>query len=211
MGQINWTIPPIWTDETVFIIGGGPSVNEAPLHLIYERRVIGVNSAFELGSWIDVCWFGDMRWFEWNAKKLRYFGGLKLTCANSAFPKGECWPGVHHVKRENKRGIWSRTPNKVYWNNNSGASAINLAYHLGAKKIVLIGFDMKMVNGEHNYHNSHKPHHTPKSNIYQERFIPRFNVIKQDATRLGLQIINTSMNSALEVFDKVRLENALDT
>ena len=54
-----WIPPQIWKGQTVFILGGGPSLNEANLDLIHDRRVIGVNNAYQLGSWVDVCWFGD--------------------------------------------------------------------------------------------------------------------------------------------------------
>lgn len=54
-----FTPPKIWRGQTVFIIGGGPSINDTPLHLLHGRRVIGVNNAYLLGPWVDVCWFGD--------------------------------------------------------------------------------------------------------------------------------------------------------
>jgi hypothetical protein len=57
--QEAWRIPKMWKGQTVFIIGGGPSLNGTPLHLIHEHRVIGVNCAYMLGDWVDVCWFGD--------------------------------------------------------------------------------------------------------------------------------------------------------
>ena len=54
-----WKPPKIWKGGTAYIIGGGPSVNDADLSLIHDRRVIGVNNAYSLGGWVDVCWFGD--------------------------------------------------------------------------------------------------------------------------------------------------------
>ena len=55
----TWNPPQIWKDQTAFILGGGPSLKDADLDLIHDRRVIGVNNAYQLGSWVDVCWFGD--------------------------------------------------------------------------------------------------------------------------------------------------------
>ena len=44
----------------------------------------------------------------------------------------------------------------VSWNSNTGVSAISLAYHLGVRTIVLLGFDMKNdADGNSNYHDDH--------------------------------------------------------
>ena len=54
-----WHPPKMWNDKTVFVLGGGPSLNGTNLDLIRDERVIGANNAYQLGSWVDVCWFGD--------------------------------------------------------------------------------------------------------------------------------------------------------
>jgi len=51
--------PQIWKDGIAFILGGGPSLNDVDFDLIKNRRIIGVNNAYQLGDWVDVCWFGD--------------------------------------------------------------------------------------------------------------------------------------------------------
>lgn len=96
--------------------------------------------------------------------------------------------------------------NKVCWNGNSGGSAINIAYHLGAKKIVLVGFDMRRVNGEKNFHNDHKEQqHNPF-----RRHLKGFPIIAKDAKRLGLEIINATPGSAIDSFPITTLENVLN-
>ena len=54
-----WTPPKIWEGQTAFIIGGGPSINDLDMDLIKDRRVIGTNNAYQMGGWVDICWFGD--------------------------------------------------------------------------------------------------------------------------------------------------------
>jgi hypothetical protein len=49
----------IWKNDTAFILGGGPSLSKVDFSLIEHRRVIGVNNAYQLGDWVDICWFGD--------------------------------------------------------------------------------------------------------------------------------------------------------
>ena len=198
-------IPALWNNTTVFIIGGGPSLNGLDLSPLHSQRCVGVNNSFRLGSWIDVCWSTDSRWLEWNKEDLRKFAGLKL----SGIPKREAGPfgdlGVLRVRRAagQKTGI-STDPGEIVWNLNSGASAINLAVHLGAQRIVLVGFDMKVAeDGNHNWHNDHR--HRPPDNIYEKRFMSAFAPIAADLGKLGIECLNANPESAIEEFPKIHL------
>jgi hypothetical protein len=51
--------PKIWEDGAVFIIGGGTSINDIDFGPIQHYRFIGVNNAYKMGDWVDICWFGD--------------------------------------------------------------------------------------------------------------------------------------------------------
>jgi len=207
MGKADWVIPELWPNSTVYIIGGGPSVLNTNLPLIHSKRVIGVNCAFSLGAWVDLCYFGDGRWYHWNHKELRSFGGLKVTCFAGA--NVEQWPGVMQVRRGKPEGIDTRKRH-LSWNKNSGGSAINLAYHLGAKRIVLIGYDMKVDENEnHNWHTKYVGKHTPPIKIYENRFLACYKTIKRDADKLGIEILNTNPDSALLEFPFVKLEDTL--
>lgn len=197
-----WTISKLWPGQTVFIIGGGPSLIEQDLTPIHNRRVIGVNDAFKLGDWVDVCWWSDCRWGVWNQTKLAQFQGLNVSCTRCNCEH----TNTLQVRRQHAMGI-STNPEEINWNRNSGASAINLAYHLGARRVVLLGFDMKVQNGEHNWHQNHQ--FKPRPGVYEERFLPVFEHIKQDADRLGLDIINSTPDSALTLFPYVELEGVL--
>lgn len=204
-----WTPPSIWEGETVFIIGGGPSVRDAPLELIHHRKVIGCNQAFELGPWVDVCFFADCRWFRWNHEALRDFAGLKLTLCQRL----EDGTGVRRLQRVTGMGI-SQKPGCIAWNGNTGAGAINLAWHLGSRSVVLIGFDMKLTPDApckgHNWHDKHQRFHTPKGDIYRMRFLPRFQRVAQDAKKLGIKVYNANPESALEEFPKMTLCEAIE-
>lgn len=186
----------------MFVIGGGPSLLDMDLSPIFSRRVIGVNDAFKLGNWIDVCWFSDCRWYEWNKEALKGFTGAIASCVNCSCDH----PRVLQVQRLEGSGIIT-TPSRVKWNKSSGASAINLAYHLGAKRVVLLGFDMKTQEGKHNWHENHK--HVPRTTIYQSLFLPPFEKIAQDAERLGLEVVNATPGTELKVFPLVDLRDTL--
>jgi hypothetical protein len=199
-----WPVPRLWPDSTVYIIGGGPSVSETPLHLIHGKNVIGVNNAYKLGDWVNVCWFGDSRWFKWNMQGLKNFKGLLVTCQRK-LKHAEDYD-VKSVQKGKPAGI-ERKPTRVCWNGSSGGSAINLAYHFGAKKIVLIGFDMKPVNGKYNYHSDY-PEKRTAINPYAKFMIP-FPAVKKEADKLGLEILNATPNSAIKSFKIVKLEDVV--
>lgn len=202
--NVEWNVPRMWDGAAVYILGGGYSLLDEKLELIHNKRVIGVNTSFMLGDWVDVCWWSDPCWYEWNVVDLSEFGGLKACCCRALIDK----PGVKVLNRGKSMGIDHRT-NFISWNRSSGGSAINLAVHLGAKRIVLLGFDMKPSDdkGEDNWHNLHKVKKYPP----YHRFLESFPHIKKDAGNLGVEIINSTMCSLIpeDIFPKIPLEEVV--
>lgn len=214
-----WIIPKIWPDSTVFIIGGGPSINSTNLDLIKNERTISVNNAYgdpvindqgeteryEPRDWVDVAWFGDCGWYDMHKEDLFKFPGLKVSCCPRFLKsKGPVWVKV--VKRGKMEGI-EKSRDRVAWNKNSGGSAVNLAIHFGAKKIVLLGFDMQRVNGKKNYHNDHVEVKGKKDPF--SRYIRTFEAIAREADRMNVEILNATPKSALTYFPIKTLEEVV--
>lgn len=197
------SIPKIWPDSTIIIIGGGASIKAVDFDLVWKHRTIGVNHAISLGP-IDMLWFGDYPWYLTNKKEVDHYAGLKCTCVTQ-LPEIE-WPGIKRLRRSSKiLGIESSRADAVCWNNNSGGSAINVAYHLGAKRIALVGFDMQRVDGASHFHN-----HYPKRNKARDPYVRHlacFGPIAADADRLGLEIVNCTPKSKITDFPFVNLED----
>ena len=229
-----WAVPPMWTNGTAFILGGGPSLQlmagidvhelnnkrifrqlrEHFLPLLKGVRVIGVNSAFKLGEEIvDICWFTDNGWYIRNKPELKNFSGLKVHCCNKHILR----IGTKWLKRKRPQwGIHTKFNDTVCWNANSGGSAINLAYHLGVTRVVLIGFDMKKVENRNNFHTEHahggycQKGGYPKDWNPYPRFAIGFDKIKKQADVLdNFTIVNATPGTALEIFKKVKLEDEL--
>lgn len=211
-----WSVPPLWNGSTSFILGGGPSLNNVNLDLIRKRRIIAVNNAFgdpvkdEEGNtiaykprdWIDIVFFGDERWYRWHRKSLKEFYGLIVTSRSNLHKTDK---KVLATCRGKAMGLEKRR-RFIAWNKSSGAAAINLAFHLGSKRIVLLGFDMRRVDDCANWH---KDHPSPDKNPY-ERFLTAFPLIKRDAEKAGLEIINCTPDSALTIFPIMTLEEYLE-
>lgn len=198
--MIPWEVPKIWAGETVFILGGGKSLQGMDLSPLKGRPTIGVNDAFRLGA--DICWFCDCRWYEWewNKRDLQGFTGL-IACATACPCENPlyCERPVYQLLRGQPTGIDPR-PTHVAFNRNSGNSAINLAVHLGAKRIVLLGFDMKPGH----WHDNHA--HTPPDAVYQKLYLPPLYQVNHDLAELGVECLNATPGTALTVFPLVNLK-----
>jgi len=228
-------VPRMWEGEDVWILGGGPSLPVefgVPKHVIqgviegalppssyseylkpiHDKHVIGINAAFLIGNWIDIVFFGDNSFFLRYRELLMKFPGLKVTCASN-IGSDKVWVKCLGRDARKPRGI-SNDPHLVSWNSNSGAAAISLAVHTGAKRIILLGFDMKL-NEDRRQH----WHDLYKKGVYDrpdklrklpfERHLRGFEQIAKDAKDFGVEIINASPDSAITQFPKVSVKELL--
>lgn len=190
-----------WEGKNAFIIGGGPSVNGFPLSPLIDRPVIGVNNAYQFPA-TKILWFGDRPWYLWNEDKLQSFRKPKATC----HPFFNNNPEFLVFKRGKPQGIDTRTGH-ISWNSCSGGSAVNLAWHLKAERVILIGFDMaKDEKGNTHYHKDHKK--SPANPPYKV-YLESFWKIAGDAKHLGFEIFNASPQSSMDCFPKITSEEAL--
>ena len=204
-----------WQDQTTFIIGGGPSAKPTcdkwGEHIkASDSRIIVVNDAFLFFPRADVLYFGDVPWWGWNRNE------VKKTFKGEIFTKtAQGGDLTTHLTPPGK----SKGGAKVEWSDNplevgghdSGHQAINLAHHFGVSAIFLIGFDMKLVNGESNWHRRHKKvgdNEAPEK--YSESFMPGYKEVALECARNGIRVFNMNPDSALEVFPKLRMEDLFD-
>ena len=92
---------------------------------------------------------------------------------------------------------------KIHFGNNSGYQAINLAYLLGAKSIILLGFDMKRQAGKTHFfgdHPYHKNHQGPNDEVMQ-RWCRNFVQLAADLEQEGVKVYNCSRETALKAFE----------
>lgn len=194
-----WTVPELWPGTRhCAILGGGPSLKDIDVNRLSNWRVICVNNAYQLAPWADIAFYGDCRWWGWHSEALKSFGGL-IVSACDGHAKYDRIRVVH--KCNSPRGI-IRDRTKVSWNLSSGACAVNLAVHFGAKRIVLFGFDMRKVDGNCNWHVAHPPSTNPKHDPYT-RFLTPWVKIREDLDHLGIEVINATPGSALQLFPMI--------
>jgi hypothetical protein len=92
---------------------------------------------------------------------------------------------------------------------NSGFQAVNLAVQFGARQIILVGFDMQgdatHWYGRNQWHGANNP---TRHNF--EKWVNAFRRAAPQFRKLGVDIVNTSMASAIDVFPKMPLPDAID-
>lgn len=229
-----WHIPKIWQDGTAWIIGGGTSILDEfgiPLDLarkvirgelplseyskylepIHNKHTIGVNHAFLIGNWIDVFYFSDTAMWdnEQLTEQMMEFRGLRIT--NNAVYTDEMYDqtGIKYVKRsEKKRYGLTDEKDAVCLNNNTGLSAIDLAYHFGAKRIILLGFDMTVGPLDSHIHgiNTRFSRGEDPTRSFKRHMLSVGNIWK-DARDKGIEILNASQISKIPLFPKVRAKD----
>lgn len=84
---------------------------------------------------------------------------------------------------------------------------MNLAYVLGAKKMILLGFDMQETGGKSHWHGNH-PGALNRHSPYKS-WIPNFERLARDLRDAGVDVVNATRETALNCFKKVNLEDAL--
>lgn len=91
---------------------------------------------------------------------------------------------------------------------NSGFQAVNLAVQLGARRLLLIGFDMRLDLGIH-WHGKHGRglNNPTEANVAKWRRI--LDAAAPRLAALGVSVVNCSAVSALEAYPKMTLTEAL--
>lgn len=197
---------PDWAGETALIIGTGPSAAESPLDVAQGRaRAIAIKSAWKLAPWADALYGLDVGWWVANQGGVK-FKGLKFSPS----------PTVCNVYRDVRR-VRLRPFNKILTKEtgvvgcglrsgggHSGFQAINLAIQFGARRILLVGFDMTLDRGAHwsrDYRGVGRPDASRVGSWRKE----------MDEVDFGnVEVINCTMKSALTAFRKMSLAEALE-
>lgn len=132
----HWIAPPIWKNQTVFVIGGGPSIINFDIIRLQPHNCIAINNAFIIAPWSRFLVFHDSRWLKWHLDGVQKFTGTRVT-TNSKAP-----PIAAKRMQKDRRVAINCTDPTVLAGIDSGTMGLNLAFHFGASTIALVGFDM---------------------------------------------------------------------
>lgn len=185
------------------IIASGPSMARIDMDLVRNSgwRVMVINNSWELAPWADVLYAGDRQWWDRYGESVS-FVGEKWTRDEHAAIRYR----LHYVCRREGKGL-CRESRCVHSGGNSGYQGVNLAWHFGMRKGILLGFDMHRKQGGH-WHGEHKDMlSAPQSHIAVWR--REFSALAQDLAQDGCNVVNATPGSALQCFPRVGLLEAL--
>ncbi|HEX8030285.1 MAG TPA: hypothetical protein VF491_17545 [Vicinamibacterales bacterium] len=203
MTQTYATVPRVWPGETVVCLGTGPSLTHEDVEYCRGRaRVIAVKHAIEWAPWADAiysCGMDAGKWWQRHGDALAWFDGLRYTLDPSAAK----WAQV--LRNTGFTGL-ETSPDGLRTGKNSGYQCIGLAKHLGAAKIVLLGYDMQpSSDGRDHFFGTHWHGARPPF----AAFIDLFETLVAPLRELGIQIINASRETALTAFARMSIQEAL--
>lgn len=180
----------IW--PTAVCIGSGPSLSEQDCKTVEESGLptVAVNSAWEAARFAQVIYAGDDPWWKLNADKID-IDAERWTCNENAARN-------HNLKYHAGHA----------GNPNSGLRAIQFLHEKRCtQKIILLGFDCSVKNGLH-FHGPHAYLNNPN----EKRcivWLERFRWLSDEYRKKGVQVINCSRETAITVFPRMSLEEAL--
>lgn len=175
-----------WCGETAVVVGSGPSAATTDIELAMGRaKVIAVNSSWRLAPWADALYSCDAAWW-FHHHGVPEFTGQKFTSsavAATAF-------GIELFTTAGS---------------NSGLRAIRLAEKLGARRVLLVGFDMHIGGGVH----WHEPHTGKLRNPGVNNMAIWRAEMERQRRSLKAEIVNCTPGSALSCFPILNLAEAL--
>lgn len=195
-----------WTGETCVIAASGPSLTDAQCRVAEDSgvRIIAVNTTYKKFSVSApmVVYACDYLW--WRHHHAAIPKALHARCWTQDRSSAERF-NLKFVRQASRPGLGEKV---LQVNGNSGFGAINLAYLFGCRRILLIGFDMKLgAKGERHWHADH-----PAPLVQHQPFgewLHKAEVLAKDLKATGVEVINCTPGSALTVFPMGTLEGAL--
>lgn len=182
--------------QMVFVLGSGPSLTREIADKLRQRKVLAVNSSIRLAPWADFLFFHDLKWWRDHRPLVETFPGVVITASERA-----------ERRSSGRRLILVRPPLIQSRPLSSGHHAVDIALHLGAAVVVLLGMDCKVDDDGRTHFDGCDHKHNPA--IYA-RFIEAWADYPARAARHGARIINCTEGSAIVCFPLSTLDNLLN-
>lgn len=210
--------------QTIFIVGGGSSLNDTNLRALRSEVVIFVNSSVRLKRLIapsSSYWIiagGRMNEFRhWN--RLQFDGSFRCTGAyTSKIEKGAISKndillripvrfGLFKITDDSRRNFSHDLGKEICWGGGGTVvfEALQLAKYMGVKKVILVGFDV----GVRDDHKSHFDEDLERVRAIIEDRRPRvlkaLGAYKKIFDDAGIELVNGSAWSKETVLPRIEI------
>jgi len=194
------TVPRAFPGATIVCVGTGPSLRRADVDacLAAECRVVAINDAYREIPEADVLFAADRKWYDWHQ------GAPDFTRPKYCLERTP-YASVRSLRRTGHGGL-ELAPDGLRTGYTSGYSAINLAVHLGAARILLLGYDMQRgPRGEGHAFGEHRDGTVPPFDMARTAFA----LLVDPLEALGVAVVNVSRVSSISAFPRAALEDVL--
>lgn len=191
---------PDWIGHDVVLIASGPSLTQEDVDYVRGKaKVIVINNNYQLAPWADALFAADYKWWNWHGDDVNEkFQGQTWCCD----PKvKEIWKACY-IRKKAGRGF-CHEKQYLHTGGNSGYMAMNLGYLFGAKRLILLGYDMKFGADDKSHWFGDHPDKIRSNYKGWMRYFA--DLASQDP----LPIINCTRDTALDVFEQQPLEEVL--
>lgn len=189
----------------VVVVASGPSFTESNIEAIvcaqrYGFKVLAVNDNWKRLPGADVLFAGDLPWWREYAPAVRASGFLGELWTQSR-PAAEAYR-LRYVQAVNAKGL-CRAAGRLHSGGSSGYMAINLAWHFGAREMILVGFDCTNTGGAMHWFGDH-PDTLPRMGPYRT-WQEYFPLLAKDLEADGVDVVIAG-SSALSCWRLVDLK-----
>lgn len=199
------SVPRLWSGEAVVCLASGPSLT--PEDVAYVRgkaRVIAVNTTYKAALWADALYAADFPW--WKAHNgAPDFLGMKWSIKQD-YAKFDRFPDVRVLRNTGEFGL-ETDPAGLKTGKHSGAQAIGLAYHFGAARVLLLGYDCGASNGVPHWHGSHP--FPLRNQPHYGYFLEGLEKMSAPLRAAGVEVINCSRQTAATCFPRAAVRDVL--
>lgn len=193
-----------WPGQTCVVAATGPSLTQEVADRCKGLPVVAVSDAYRLMPWAPVMHSADTDWWKVH-NGCPDFAGEKWTLRKEYNDQAVIEKyGLKAIHERHSNGF-SLNQHWVMSGENSGLQAINLAILMGAARVVLVGFDMRIVEGRRHFFGDHP---APLRNNDYRKLLGYFRNAAANMPD-GIEVINCTPGSAIAHFPFMSLEDAL--
>jgi hypothetical protein len=203
---------------TIACIATGPSLTLEQIAAARAKgfTLFGCNRVWEIVPDLALLYgCNEGFWAHYWASELAKYPAQKWTTNKAAAEKF----GLNWIRERDERGL-SANPSYVHHGHGSGYTMVNLAYLMGADRIVLLGYDCKYAadySAKDLYPGSTPRHyfgeypsallHWPITSVKRGVHVEMLKLWKSVADQGAVEIVNCTPGSAIDCFPRADIES----
>jgi len=204
MNVIEHKVPHKYRNKKFVLCATGPSLTEEVVETIRKYKddhvIFGINDSYRIIDFLDEHYACDEKWWKaWGADFREKYPHLSAW----AYGDNASEYGVKVIKGFYNGGL-SLRQDKIHYGSNSGYQALNIAFLMGGRKFILVGYNMQRIKNKTHFFGEHM--HGMANNSPYNMIVQNYNTIQGPLTDL---VGNCTENSALKCFRKGNLEEEL--